>query len=171
MRDVDLHVGQFGQHAMVELVAPEQIDGAGLLAHVIGHRRERDLAREIDAAVDQRLDAADERAKAGLHVHHAMAVQPAVLDGAIERIALPAFADRLGVEVPGEQQVRAALAAVHFPQGVEAALVGLLTPDLADAEGLEPCLELAGERVFLAVRAVDPHHFLSCAHRSVGRQG
>ena len=53
MSDVDLHVGQFGEHAMIELVTPEQIDAAGLLTHVIGDRNERDLAFEIDAAFDR----------------------------------------------------------------------------------------------------------------------
>ena len=115
MSDVDLHVGEFGQHAVIELVPPKQIDAAGLLAHVIGDRDEGNLAFEIDAAVDHGHDATDQRTEPGLHVHDAVAVEPAVLDRAIERIALPAFAHRLGVEMPGEEQARSRFAAVHLP--------------------------------------------------------
>ena len=169
--DVDLHVGELGEHAVVELVASKQVDAPGLLTHVVGDRGKRDLALEVDAAVDQRPDAADQRAEAGLHVHDAVAEQSAVLDGAVERIAVPAFAHRLGIEMPGEQEVGAGLAAVDLPQGIETAFIGLFAPDLADAEGLEPRLQLARERVFLAVRAVDPHDLLGDADRRFDGHG
>ncbi len=170
MRDIDLHVGQLGEHAMIELVTSEQVDATGLLTHMIGDRRKRDLALEIHAVVDQRLDRADQGAQASLHIHDAVTVKPAVLDGAIERIPLPSFAYRLGVEMSREQEVRTAFAAVHLPQGVVAPLIGLLAPDFADSERLQPGLELPRKRVFLAVGAVDTHHFLCDADRRVSRK-
>ena len=63
MRDIDLHVGELGENAVVELVPAKQINAAGLLAHVVGDGGKRELALEIRPALDQRLDAADQRAE------------------------------------------------------------------------------------------------------------
>ena len=44
-----------------------------------------------------------------------MAEQPVVFDGAVKRIALPAFTHWLGVKVAGKQQVRTGTPAVDLP--------------------------------------------------------
>ena len=134
MRDIDLHPGQLAEDAVVEAVPAEQVDAAGLVAHVVAHRREGDLARERGARVEDGLDRADLAAQPGLHVHHPVAEHPAVLDGAVERVAGPAFADRLGVEMAGEQEMRAGPAAVDLPQRVRAPVEHLLAPHPADAD-------------------------------------
>ncbi len=169
-RHIDLHAGQFAEHAIVEFVAVEEIDAAGLLSHMVGDAAEGDLAVEIDAGVDQGLHRADLAAEAGLHVHDAVAEKPPLLDGAVERIARPALANRLGVEMAGQQKMRAGLAAVDFPQHVEMTFRHGLAPDLADAEGLEARFDAAGEFGLLAVGAVDSHHLLGHADRGVERQ-
>ena len=169
MGDVDLHIREFGKHAVIELVSPKQIDAAGLLSHVIGDRHKGDLAFEINTAVDHGHDAADQRTEAGLHIHYAVPKEPPVFDRAVERIALPAFAHRLGVEMSGEEETGAGLAAVDFPEGVKPALVGFLAPDFADLERLEARFQIARQCVLLAVGAVDAHHLLGETDRRFGR--
>src|SRR5215467_9293244 len=90
-----------------------------------------------------------------------MAVESAILDRPVEGVPLPSFAHWLGVEMSREQKARPRPSTVHLPQRIEASLVGLFAPDLADAERGYHGLELARERIFLPVRTVDAHHLLS----------
>ena len=63
------------RHAVVELVPPEKVDAAGLLAHVVGDRGKRDLAAKSTPLSTSVMMPPINDAETGLHVHDAMAVE------------------------------------------------------------------------------------------------
>src|SRR4029077_10045025 len=105
----ELHRRRFREHRTVGLDAfRDQRAGARRILFLADHGRESHVAGGLLAPLAQRFDRAEHRGQATFHVTGAAAVEAAMIDGGAVRVPRPSLADRDGVDVAGEKQVRTA---------------------------------------------------------------
>ena len=158
--EVDVQVGQLGQDAQVAVVLLEEADRADLVAHVIDDAGHQHLPRPALLAARQRRARGDDAGDARLHVHHRVAVQPAVGERPGVGVRVPADADRLGVDVAGQHERRPRPTGVDDADDVLAARQRLLLVDLVVPHAAHPRGEHVGELRLVADHARDPHDLL-----------
>src|SRR5438270_978896 len=101
----EVQSGRLRQHRDVGLDAPrDQGARPGRVLLLTDHGREDDIPGGLAAGAAEGGDGAQACGQAALHVARAASVEPAADDLCAIRIARPAFADRDGVEVAGEEE-------------------------------------------------------------------
>ena len=160
MSQVDDQVGQLGKDAEVPLVLLEELDRALLLTHVVRDCGNENLPSPPILRSGQGCARLDEGPHAGLHVHHRVAVELAAGEAARVGIVVPAEADRLRVDVPGEYERRPRPARVHDTDDVGPVREHVLEVDAVVAHVLHPSSERPGQLALLAHDARNPDDLL-----------
>ena len=160
MAQVDDQVGQLGKDAEVPLVLLEELDRALLLTHVVRDCGDEDLASPPIFGSGQGCARLDEGPHTGLHVHYRMPVELTAREAARVGIVVPAEADRLRVDVSGEDERRPRPARVHDADDVGPVRQHVLEVDAVEAHFLHPRSERPGQLSLLAHDARNPDDLL-----------